>query len=97
MHLTYLPPPPGVDIQDPCILQNVVIPIHSSGDQQLRVLLSIVEAASSMGGSLHWPRSFLGLLQFSPFLGQVTQYTYTIITLNKALSNNFVESTVMTA
>ena len=78
MHIaTYFPPPPSVDIQDPRILQSVAILIPSSSDQQLWTLLTTVEAACIMGGSLHWPRAPLSSLQFGPLLGQVTQYTYT--------------------
>ena len=73
---THLPPPPRVDIQNPCILQSDGIVIHSRSDQQLGVLLSIVETASSMVGSLHWPRGILGPLQCGPLLRQVPQYMY---------------------
>ena len=68
---TYLLPSPRHDIQDPSILNNVANFICSPSDQQLRVLLSIVEAAGSMGRSLHWPRVSLRSLQFSPLLGKL--------------------------
>ena len=65
---THLTPPPRVDIQDPHITQSVTILIHSPSDQQLGTLLSIVEAAGSVGVSPCWPRGSLGLLQFGPLL-----------------------------
>ena len=73
---TYLPPLPRGDIQDPCILQTDAILVHSPSDQQLGVFLSIVEAASSMGVSPHWPRGYPRILQFGPLLGQVMHKTY---------------------
>ena len=68
---THFPPPPRVNIQDPCILQRVAIVIHSPSDQQLGVILSKVEAAGCMGVSPHWPKSSLSLLKFGPLLKQV--------------------------
>ena len=69
MHvIIHLPPPPRVDIQDPCILQSSVIVTLSPSDQQLWLILSIVEAAGCMGPSLHWPRGSVGPLQFGPLL-----------------------------
>ena len=78
MHITtHLPPPPRVNIQDPCILQSVVIVIPSPSDQQLGVLLPIVKVRGSMDWSPHWPRDSLRSRELGPFLGQVTQHTYT--------------------
>ena len=68
---TYLPPSPRHDIQDPSIMKNVANFICSPSDQQLRVLLSIVEAAGCMGRSLCWPWGSLRSLQFSPHLGKL--------------------------
>ena len=68
---TYFPPSPRHDIQGPSILKNVANFICSPSDQQLRVLLSIVEAAGSMGRSLHWPWGSLRSLQFGPLLGKL--------------------------
>ena len=73
---THLPPPPRVEIQDPYILQSVVLVISSPNDQQLGVLLSIVETTGSMRGSFYWAWGSLRSLQFGPFLGQVTQHTH---------------------
>lgn len=53
---SHLPPLSRLEVQDPCILQSIAILIHSTSDQQLGVLFSIVEAAGSMRVSTHWPR-----------------------------------------
>ena len=75
MHIsTHLYPPPSVGIQDPCILQSVVIVINPTSNQQLGMLFSIVEAAGSVTNSLHRPGGSLKPLQFGPLLEQVTQY-----------------------
>ena len=46
---THLPPPPRLDIQDPHVVDGVAILIPPPSDQHLGVILSIVEAAGSMG------------------------------------------------
>ena len=53
----HLPPPPTVHIQNPGISQYLVLSVLSPSDQQLRVLLAIVQTASSMPPPLLWPRS----------------------------------------
>ena len=73
---THLPPPPGLDIQDPHVIEGVAILIHTPSDQHLGVILSIVEAAGSMVCPLCWPGGSISPLQFGPLLGQVTQYAY---------------------
>ena len=70
--ITDLPPPPRLDIKDPCITQSLAIIIYSPSDQQLGILLSKVEAAGCMGVSPHWPRSSLSLLKFGPVLTHKT-------------------------
>ena len=70
--ISYLPPPPSVDVQHPAITENLPLLIHSPSDQQLGVIVSIVKTAGCMEGSLHRPDGSLRYLQLGPHLRQVT-------------------------
>ena len=66
--LPHLLPPPGVDIQEPSIIEGVVIVINPTSHQQYRLVVPIVEAACSMVTSPHWPWSSIRFVQFGPLL-----------------------------
>ena len=93
---THLPPPPRLDVQDPHVVDDVAILIHTPSDQHLGVILSIVEAAGSMGISLCQPRGSFSPLQFGPLLGQVTQYAYIQIVNSTAACCDWMLFTVLT-
>lgn len=65
---TYLLPSCWVYIQQPCIIQHVVINISSTSDQQLWVLLPKVEAASTVGWPYPGPWNSSRIREFSPVL-----------------------------
>ena len=69
--IPHLCPPCRVDVQNPGILESLVIYVHSPNDKQLGVIFSIVEATGSMGVPTHRPRGSLKLLKFGPLLGKL--------------------------
>ena len=75
-HFPHLPPLFTVNIQNPGIFQYSQGSVHSPSDQQLRVLLAIVQTASSMVTPLLWPRCSFWLLEFAPVLQWVDSYQF---------------------
>ena len=60
-----------VDVQDPGILQSLVVYVHSPNHKQLGIILSIVEATGSVGVPTNWPKGSFRLLKFGPLLGKL--------------------------
>lgn len=64
---SHLPPPPSLEVQYPCITQDLALILPSS-DQQLGVVPTVPKTRSSMVPSPHRPGFSLSFVQFTPVL-----------------------------